>query len=372
MRRGGTRWLGAIGLLGLVLWVLAGCEQVIGIEERVYRGAQASEQCQDYCETVLEACVGEHAVYSTIDTCLGVCEKLPVGDPLEPTTDNTVTCRARQAELALSTEPGVHCPRAGPSGDGFCGSECEAYCQLFDAACPDRTTPKCQEKCPALRNGVGFDVARDHDFDTLECRLVHVSSATVDPEAHCSHAEFTSTEWCVDPPEEAPDCGDYCAFVMAACSNDHAQYESLEQCVAVCQTLPPGTNADQSENTVGCRHWHAHSALLDADTHCPHAGPSGDGHCGHDEDGAAANCVAYCHVVSAACTDEFAAHYDSRAACVAECSAEPKSFGAVADSHYVITGAETRDPFSCRLIHAARSLDDASHCAAALGDGDCN
>ena len=62
------RWIGVGSALGVLLFVfllLSGCEQVIGLEDRVYSGgATVSPQCQAYCDTVLAACEGEYAVYS--------------------------------------------------------------------------------------------------------------------------------------------------------------------------------------------------------------------------------------------------------------------------------------------------------------------
>src|SRR5688572_29391104 len=112
----------------------AGCESIVGIEDRTYDlgkdGAVGpSQQCVDYCDAVMENCKGEFAVYSGMDTCLGVCSQLPPGDSIEPGSGNTVACRAAQAVLAGSTdEPEDHCPRAGPGGAGQCGSDCESYC----------------------------------------------------------------------------------------------------------------------------------------------------------------------------------------------------------------------------------------------------
>src|SRR5688500_18287338 len=134
----------ALWPLTLVLAGLGACQSIAGIEDRVLNPAAfgeggdgsggepnvnpATPQCQRYCSDVMSACTAENAVYVDEALCLGVCAQLEPGDPLEP-VGNTVACRARQAAIAKA-EPAEHCRAAGPGGDGVCGSDCEAYCEL--------------------------------------------------------------------------------------------------------------------------------------------------------------------------------------------------------------------------------------------------
>src|SRR5437899_10914792 len=98
----------------LSVLALAGCASIVGIEDHVFE-SEASAQCQQYCTTVQRACTGTNQVYSGLPTCLGVCALLPLRDPLEPVSSDSVVCRSRQASLAASSgEPQVHCPMAGP------------------------------------------------------------------------------------------------------------------------------------------------------------------------------------------------------------------------------------------------------------------
>ncbi|WP_437649008.1 hypothetical protein [Sorangium sp. So ce362] len=373
-----------IGLLSLVLlappalfgWL--GCHAIAGIEDRTYvppeeqqEPAPVSEACASYCADVMANCTGEHQAYSTLDTCHGVCAALPPGDPLEP-VDNTLACRARQAGLAGRTgEPAAHCPAAGPGGDGVCGSNCESYCMLQAAACSPEldTHEECIAKCAGLPDADGFDVIANHEGDTLQCRLVHVSSATVDPDEHCVHASLMPVEPCAEPEGTEPTCEGYCQVVMISCAGELAVYESTEQCLAVCAALPPGGTEHRTENTVGCRQYHAYSAMLAPDTHCGHAGPGGDGHCGTDGDATTTgNCASYCTLLEAACNDAF---YDlfggDRAACELDCGAVS---GAGHDSGYAVASAEG-DTLACRLLHVSRAFEDPSVCAAAVGDAPC-
>ncbi|WP_234023188.1 hypothetical protein [Sorangium cellulosum] len=359
-----TRWLSLVCLP--LSWL--GCEVIAGIEDRTFTDP-VSEQCASYCATVMESCTAEHQVYSTIETCQGVCALLDPGDPLEP-VGNTVACRAHQASLAASTrELAVHCPRSGPGGDGFCGSNCESYCTLYAGACSPEvpTHEDCIARCAGLKDAQMFDVVVNHDGDTLQCRLVHVSSATVEPTEHCPHARLVPAAPCADPEGTAPVCEDYCQVVMAACQGDHAVYESTEQCISVCGALPPGSTDQRTENTVGCRKSHAYSALLDPVTHCTHAGPGGDGHCGSDADGTG-DCGSYCTLLEAACGASFEADYDNWEDCQLSCG---DLEGAAPDTGYAVASAEAT-ALDCRLLHVSRAFDDSSECGSASGTDACD
>ena len=65
-------------------------------------------------------------------------------------------------------EPSVNCPRAGPGGDGTCGTNCESYCYLFNAACSQlyKPLPNCLEACNVLKDTKMFDVVVNHDGDS--------------------------------------------------------------------------------------------------------------------------------------------------------------------------------------------------------------
>lgn len=387
------RMKGLLSLLVLAPLAIApwmGCHSIAGIEDRTYVDpgqnpdpdpdpdpdpTEVSEQCAAYCATVMESCTGEHQVYATVATCHGVCALLEAGDPLEP-VGNTVACRAHQAELAGRTgEVGVHCPPAGPGGAGVCGSDCESYCALRAGACTTElaTQEQCVAMCAGLADSGRFHIIEDHDGDTLQCRLVHVSSATVNPDEHCQHSSLMPVEPCVEPRGSAPDCDDFCQVVMTSCTGELAVYESMEQCVAVCAALPPGAVEDRTENTVGCRKYHAYSAMLAPVTHCPHAGPGGDGHCGsaHDpETGLPGNCESYCMLLEAACGDILGESPDLDA-CAIDCMLLS---GADADSGYSVATAEEGDnALACRLLHVSRALEsgDPEECLAAIGDGPC-
>ena len=358
-----------LAALALALAVFA-CQTIAGVEER------SLGPCGEYCDAVMQVCQGEYTVYSSTETCMGVCELLPPGDSLEPDGSNSVACRLAEVKRASVGEPDVHCPRAGPAAGGSCGAgACESYCMLYEQACGSdwftyESMNECIGSCAALRDTGEFDAIHDHDGDTLQCRLVHVSSATVVPEGHCEHARLAPpTAPCADPADEAPDCSDYCRVITAACQDESAQYDDVDQCEAVCELLDLGLNADTSNNTVGCRLYHAYNALVDPWTHCSHAGPTGDGHCGAVDDSEQAPCDTYCTMVEQACPTEFSASFGA-IGCVESCSDLDESGR---DSEYtVLDGEAGGETLACRMLYASRAVNDPSSCAAALGGAPCD
>ncbi len=362
-------------LLGLGL---GACQAIAGIEDRkLDPNADAlvsTKQCKDYCTLVMDSCKGDNAVYTTEEICLGVCAKLPPGDG-EDLSTNTVACRAHQAEIAKD-EPADYCKGAGPGGNGVCGTDCEAYCTLFPQVCPKdyeyASTKDCLKFCQALPSQDSYDVVRDHGGDTIECRLVHTSSATVIPKDHCPHAPIRPTEpWCIGAADVAPNCDDYCDIELVACQGSLAQYQSKPQCMDVCKALDQGTNDDETGNTVGCRRYHSFNSATLPETHCSHSGPLGDGHCGHDnaDEGTTGNCESYCRLVASACPDEFAASsIGSPEKCMADCVQLPE---AVADSKYSLDNAKNSKGLDCRVLHTVRAFADKTACASALGGDQC-
>lgn len=378
MRYSTRRWLS----LTLLVLGLGACQAIAGIEDRTLAADAedpASPECESYCSAVMDACGGRNAVYSTEKHCLSVCKHLDPGDPIEPTGTNTVACRTRQAALA-ELEPDTSCRAAGPGGDGVCGTDCEGYCTLFQSVCteldPYKTTESCLQACSGLTDQSSFDLGADHGGDTVECRLVHVTNSTLDPVGHCKHSPIIlPEEWCVGAPDKPPTCQEYCQIELAACTGSLSQYESEQQCLDVCAALDPGTNADIKENTVGCRRYHSFSATLLADTHCPHSGPTGDGHCSNaapEKPGdTSGNCESYCTLLEKACPTEFAA-LGSTADCMASCAELEQ---APNESRYTVATAKQSTGHKCRVLHAARALatpSDPLDCAAAVGGDPCN
>jgi len=356
-----ARRLTGLATLSLALGLALGCQSIAGIEDRHYEpGVTGSPACEAYCTQVMDACSGSLAAYPDRDTCILTCAALPSG---ETVNDDSLECRTDQAGLAATTgEPEVHCKGAGPFGAGTCGSTCHSYCNLLAAACPDALADisNCETLCSGLRSDGEYDLASLSAGDNVECRVAHATLAFQDPDTHCPAAAMKSAV-CADPKDGAPSCEDYCKLVTTACTGENSPYESSAQCLAVCAKLDKGTNGDTSENTVGCRKYHAYNAVAAPAQHCPHAGPGGDGHCGED------NCESYCKLLSATCASDFAKLYTDETTCRSQCA----TLVGAGDDVWAKT-PKVGNNVRCRLINAARAAEDpTTHCAAAAGGGEC-
>lgn len=162
-------------------------------------GATTSDDvCDQYCALMGEHCVGDAAQYRDEAQCLKTCRALPAGE-LDDDRVNTASCRRRYAGKArylAGAELATDCGYAGPGGDGRCGSNCEGFCTIAMAACShDASDPyfydsfdACLLDCDGLpwsRYRYGAISAGN----SLECRLFHASSALMaDADEHCEHA----------------------------------------------------------------------------------------------------------------------------------------------------------------------------------------
>src|SRR5690606_22949884 len=162
--------------------------------------------------------------------------------------------------------------------------------------------------------------------DTPEGRPAHRMVAFVeDPEVHCTDAKSDADAVCVGRGE--PSCEEMCRHAQGTCRGERAVYESTEQCLAVCELFDQGSPGDTFHPTVACRTYHAVTAAVDdADFHCPHAGPTGDGMCGPDDGDVTGSCQAFCTILEAACGDHD--QWEARAACEAACSTDLAGKGA--------------------------------------------
>ncbi|HKO47422.1 MAG TPA: hypothetical protein VJV79_06850 [Polyangiaceae bacterium] len=371
---------------------LGGCQALAGIEDRTYAsqgggaGADAvkpaSPQCQAYCAKARSVCDG--ILYRTDETCLATCALMP----LDGVDKDSVACRVRQLDNAIQTNESLelYCANAGPGGNGACGSNCENYCRLFADACPnefdkyasiaedgDDGSAVCVAKCLGLADTELYDSRDSGNYlgDTLQCRIVHATSATVDPAGHCSHSEIKSNKCLPDPKADA-DCDAFCRLEMAECTvaNGYPIYESAAQCQAVCKALELGHAGDTVENTVGCRMYHSYNSAIDPKNHCSHTSPGGDGHCGSTalpKTGNTGNCESYCLLLSQACSDDFEARFADQSECQADCV---ELEGAGPSVGYT-TGASGNN-VQCRLLHVSRALTTPEkECAAAQGAAPC-
>jgi hypothetical protein len=159
--------------------------------------------CERYCNTIATACPAPNEQYASPGACRAVCAKLDPGEPGD-FGENTVECRLGRAELARDTgEPGTYCFSAGPGGSGVCGSDCEGFCTIMADVCElmgsfEECLPQC-EMVPNLSgppDNVTYDISVQAG-DSVQCRLFHVSAASLDPITHCGHAAGSTP--CTDP-----------------------------------------------------------------------------------------------------------------------------------------------------------------------------
>lgn len=373
-----------------LLFSVSGCAMLLGIEERTEEKAgdgvvdketavATTPLCVKYCNEVMKNCEGGNAVYSSRTSCINTCNALPAGEAAEA-SGNSIECRLRRAQGAAST-PSEECVAAGPGGDAGgdagCGSNCESWCSMLKTECPDDygILDDCMSACKSIPDEGGFDVNGSYTRDDIQCRLIHLGAVAGDPESpHCSHARYFAAEKCIPQADDQPTCEIYCDTVMANCRGEDAAYESRKDCLATCEVFDVGTLADRTENTLGCRIYHARSSSQTPATHCNHAGPTGDGHCGvisKTED--TGNCASYCSLLQAGCADEFDAEgYADGDACIAACVVDFEDSGAAIESLYDIESARSKDSLQCRVYYTVLALGgDAEACAMAKPSGTC-
>lgn len=77
-------------------------------------------------------------------------------------------------------------------------------------------------------------------------------------------------------------CNQYCDLVMANCQDANKLYESADECLSACETIPDtGEDGATSGNSIQCRIYHAGDSAAGAEpaTHCPHAGENPTDQC---------------------------------------------------------------------------------------------
>lgn len=385
----------ALCLFGAVL--ITSCEWIAGIPERT----QVTEPCDAFCDLAGKLCKGSFAIYKP-NECAAVCALYSSEDR---------QCRfdeLKKLERSGENEASLYCANASlVGGDGVCGgSACKTYCSAMSKVCLDHqesvvnypeadgsNAEECETKCavipdltflPQDRGESTFDVVRDHEGDTLQCRFVHLSLAAQDEvlaDDHCLHAYVnpqpmmeSKPPWCGSPKTDGvPRCEDYCHVVTAACVDDLKVYDDEKQCLNACKALPLGKlDVTGGVNSIACRKYHSYNAATydgKASQHCPHAGPGGQPACGDD-------CESMCLLVAKACPDEYESEYNGSAqSCQRSCDEARKADPKYSSGSYSVAQAKQGDAFACRLYHAALANsftnDAQAECAVAVGTVKC-
>jgi hypothetical protein len=164
-------------------------------------GGPSADPCDDYCDEMQSECTGEAEQYRDRAQCIKICHFFPVGD--DDSDENSVACRlkyVKKTQYGLGAEVTNYCRQAGPSGDGKCGTSCEAFCSVMMEVCTQKSaganhfesTAACLETCDALPAATVHYSNNDpavSDGNHALCRLFHVNSAAMADELeHCEHA----------------------------------------------------------------------------------------------------------------------------------------------------------------------------------------
>jgi hypothetical protein len=162
----------------------------------------AATLCDRYCDSIQESCTGDGQQYVDWIQCNRACALLPEGADGDD-HGNSIACRLEYADrsrFAAGVELESYCRRAGPGGDGVCGSNCDGYCTIMAQTCTGSTAPlhhfpdipRCLDECSTIPDemvGYSTNDAVVFDGNHVQCRLFHAVSATThDVEEHCEHA----------------------------------------------------------------------------------------------------------------------------------------------------------------------------------------
>ena len=152
-----------------------------------------SGRCMMYCQDIMAACTGPEAQYASLASCVNVCDTFRAGMPNDM-SGNSFSCRRYHTNAAVD-DPTTHCVHAGPGGGGGCGDNCDGFCSIARAICPDEyPDDACQAYCSGLDDSEKYDIS-DAAGDTLACRLYHLTVAATsetDAATHCPHTESPS------------------------------------------------------------------------------------------------------------------------------------------------------------------------------------
>jgi hypothetical protein len=156
-------------------------------------GDTCGDTCDNYCAYSAQFCPG---TFEDNSVCLNYCYQVPEG-AWNDTAANTRGCRMYHTVAAYLTQLPIHCKHAAPSGENYCGSWCEVYCQLALSNCVNanqlfENETQCMTAC-ALFNDKGR--ATDASGDSVQCRIYHLGVAGTsvnNANEHCPHANVTS------------------------------------------------------------------------------------------------------------------------------------------------------------------------------------
>lgn len=153
-------------------------------------GGSGDPTCDVCCAGIMANCTAGNQQYSTKENCMNSCKAIPVGKASD-TAGNTLGCRIYHAGAA-KMDAALHCPHAGPGGDGTCGAVCDGYCQIAMMYCTAANMAAiyaddaaCQADCAAHKSDTRYNTGVDHG-DQQACLLDHVQEASTTPYGACT------------------------------------------------------------------------------------------------------------------------------------------------------------------------------------------
>lgn len=146
--------------------------------------------CANYCGIIMGGCTAGNQQYSDLDNCKNSCAAFTAGT-LADTSGDTLGCRIYHATVAAASADNavVHCPHAGPGGDGTCGANCDGYCDIAQKYCAGSSQiytdrADCMATCGAKPDTLKFNVSIQTG-DSVACLLYHSQEASTVPPDHC-------------------------------------------------------------------------------------------------------------------------------------------------------------------------------------------
>ncbi len=203
--------------------------------------------CGGYCKAVMEACPGELAQYGSAKDCADFCGQIAQWSPgkVGDLAGNTTGCRLHRATLAKAGQAKAHCPPAGPTGGGACGTWCDNYCALAAIGCSGAKAlyadeAACQLACKAFPTA---GAPGDTTGDSVQCRTNHALAAAADP---------TGGQSTVQCPIAAPDGGKVCVKPAGGSKGDVCDGAFVVDALPYTNASSTADAADDYHTATGC------------------------------------------------------------------------------------------------------------------------
>src|SRR5262245_19999705 len=147
--------------------------------------------CPGYCNAQMAACTGGNLQWESLAACMATCPFFSVGI-IGETTTNTLACRVHFAQLSYAN-PDQNCLKAGPSGGGECGVQCQGFCTIVLNTCPAAYSPPgtCPTACATYPQAPPYSPSQ-RTGNSVSCRLSFAISASIDAPANCPNVEMAS------------------------------------------------------------------------------------------------------------------------------------------------------------------------------------